>query len=111
MTDNYLEVLQSILTDTGSGLDLRAIADALTQSFEGVYCWYVNPETYKVERVQIDILSTLQNNGFYKRRIDAEKKSKDLLITEMIKHGRWDLAENLRKELETLEEDHPEWLI
>ena len=106
-----LDILKSILTDNGSGHSLKEIADALADTFEEVYSWYVNPETYKVEKVKIDILSTLQGNGFFNRRIDAEKRSKDLLITEMIKHGRWDLAENLKKELETLEEDHPEWLI
>lgn len=109
--NNNLDILKSILIDNGSGHSLKEIADALADSFEEVYSWYVNPETYKVEKVKIDVLTSLSKNGFFNRRIDAEKRSKDLLISEMVKHQRWDLAANLRKELETLEEDHPEWLI
>lgn len=92
-------------------VDLNNIVDLLGSLNEKNHRWYVDPETFKVESVNVDLVSSLKHNGFFSKRIEAEKRSRLLRIDEMLKHGRWDLAEEIKVELLTLEEDYPEWTI
>lgn len=51
------------------------------------------------------------NEKVFKRRLEAEKYRLNHLKEFYLAHGRWDIAEKLQKELENIEEEHPEWLI